>query len=174
MSCLVGIEHNGKVYIGADSAASSDEEIRIRRDQKLFRNDYLIIGACGSIRILQCLKEGLWKPSRDLNSIEEIVEMMRLHLIDMNTITNTEGVDSFESNLLIGYDGKLYEILTDFQIAEAVEGYTSNGGGKCYALGSLYETAKLKIKPEERIMRALEVAEFFCPSVRSPFVVYDL
>ena len=175
MSCIVGIENKGKVFIGADSAAANDEEIRIRRDPKIFINDYLLIAACGSIRVLQCLKEGLWIPSRDLTSIEEVIESMRIHLTSLNTITNSDGIDSFESNLLIGFRGGLYEILSDFQICEAVEGYTASGAGKCYALGSLFETRKNpKMGPKKRIQHALEVASYFCPSVRGPFIIFDV
>ncbi len=38
MTCIVGLVDNGKVYIGGDSAGCAGYDVRIREDQKVFRN----------------------------------------------------------------------------------------------------------------------------------------
>jgi len=60
-------------------------------------------------------------------------------------------------NFLVGYKGKLYEILIDFQMSEIPE-YEAIGSGASYALGSLYTTERANLSPRQRIALALRAA----------------
>lgn len=44
MTCVVGIAHDGKVYIGADSAGTGGWQQRIRSDLKVFTNGSMVFG----------------------------------------------------------------------------------------------------------------------------------
>ena len=36
MTCIVGVQEHGNVYLGGDSAGVSDHNLRIRKDSKVF------------------------------------------------------------------------------------------------------------------------------------------
>lgn len=71
---------------------------------------------------------------------------------------------------LVGYEGRLFKILDDYQIAESLDGFDACGSGELVALGSLYATRQsLAEEPETRIQEALQAAEKYSAGVRSPF-----
>jgi ATP-dependent protease HslVU (ClpYQ) peptidase subunit len=75
-----------------------------------------------------------------------------------------------EGNFLVATtEGKLYEILSDFQMNE-VDNFTAIGSGSTFALGSLF-TSKGRIKePEARVFKALQTAAFFDAATGPPFI----
>ncbi len=87
--------------------------------------------------------------------------------------TNSEDQSYFQSsNFLIGTsEGRLYELLTDFQMSE-IEDYTSVGSGSPYALGSLYTTRRWK-NQEKRIMIALKAACVYDTCSGPPYVIEE-
>lgn len=44
MTCIVGLAHGGKVYLGADSAGLAGDELTPRRDPKVFRVGEFVFG----------------------------------------------------------------------------------------------------------------------------------
>jgi hypothetical protein len=61
---------------------------------------------------------------------------------------------------------------SDFQLAEYKENYTAIGSGTQYALGSLYTTARTKLKPPDRLEIAIKAASYFSPSVGGE-IIYE-
>jgi len=53
MTCIVGIAQEGKVWIGADSAAVSGQDIRATALRKVFRRGQFLIGYTSSFRMGQ-------------------------------------------------------------------------------------------------------------------------
>jgi ATP-dependent protease HslVU (ClpYQ) peptidase subunit len=74
----------------------------------------------------------------------------------------------------VGYNGNLYCVESDFQVAEHLDDFNACGCGENYALGSLHSTAKTTMTPAERVYEALSVAEYFSAGVRKPFNVLKL
>lgn len=170
MSCVVGIVENGIIYMGADTAATSEYEIRTFRE-KIFLNRSVIVGYCGSIRPGQLLSPGQWTPPV---SIGDFPNSLRKTFNDGGCLKNGEGGgDYINCEFLFGYKKQIFEIGSDFHIIHPIENYTAVGSGRPYALGSLYETSKVQMTPEERIQKALECSSFFCPDVREPFIIYS-
>jgi len=103
-------------------------------------------------------------------------EMIRQHFGDFGAIALSQENQTqiHLSNFLVGFKGKLYEILIDFQINEIPE-YDAIGSGSSFAFGSLYNTiTRKKMKPEQRIKKALETAAFFDLSTAGPFIIEKL
>ena len=50
MTAIVGLVHKGRVWMGGDSAYSTDDEVWIQRDPKVFRRGDVLIGTCGTGR----------------------------------------------------------------------------------------------------------------------------
>ena len=170
MTCVVGIEGKGKVYIGSDSLSSSDYDIRHLKEHKVFKNEDYLIGFCGNPRSGQIIgPKYLPHPEEP---IEEFIYQIQKQLTDYNLVINDPEIATTSLiNFLIGHNGSLYQIDNDFFIAKFKENYSAIGSGSSFALGSLYETSKLKLSPEKRIRKAIKCASYFCSSVGGKIVI---
>ena len=63
MTCIVGIEHGGKVYIGGDSAGSDGHHLVIMAEPKVFKRGRFLIGYTTSFRMGQLLQHTLKPPA---------------------------------------------------------------------------------------------------------------
>jgi ATP-dependent protease HslVU (ClpYQ) peptidase subunit len=169
MSTVVGIVENGKVYLGADSLASTEEgDARPMKTKKIFRNGPYLIGFIGSVRGGQILYPEYFTPPK---KIMELPDAIIKQSEEKGCLLTGEQSQSLHAcNFLIGYKKQLWEILVDFQMTEVAE-YTSIGSGSYYAFGSLHTTNQMKdsFTPEMRMELALSAAEEFSTSTRKPF-----
>lgn len=175
MTCIVGLEHGGRVYIGGDSAGVSGYDVTVRSDEKVFENGNFIMGFTDSFRMGQILRYSFEPPDHD----PRISEMKYLVTSFMDEIRNEYRDKGFmqkeneaESGgvFLLGYNGSLYYIDSDFQVGKSADGYMAIGCGDSYALGSMHSTQNLK-DPEKRIRLALEAAAHHNSGVRAPFMI---
>ncbi len=177
MTCIIGLIEGSKVYMGADSAGVSWYDLRIRADQKVFRNGPFLMGFTSSFRMGQLLHYSFSPPTPRVG--QDIYEFLATDWIDgVRSCLQQGGYMRKENNVeeggtfLVGYQGRLFAVYSDFQVAESVKPYESIGCGSGYALGAMYATEGLP--PEERIRKALEAAEQFSAGVRGPFVVKSI
>lgn len=182
MTCIVGIEHDGHVYLGGDSAAADDWSILQLSEPKVFKVGNIVLGYCGSIRIGQLLQYGLALPEPTVNQSDmsyltlDVIDAIRACLHGRGSLRKENEVEETadSTNLLLGYKGKLYYVDYDLHVGRSRDGYYAIGSGMHIALGSLFTTEKYDISPEERIKLALEAAENLCPGVKGPFTVIRL
>lgn len=158
MTCIVGIAHGGRVFMGGDSAASVDGAIDVRLNRKVFRNGDYIIGFTGSFRVGQQLQYATLPPVEG-EPLAHIVNAV------VPLLAKLAGKETDE--ILIGYAGRLFKVSSDYSVAE-YESYTAAGQGEPYALGRLHGSLGA---PEQRVVAALAAAEAHCAAVRAPFVV---
>lgn len=156
MTCLVGIIHNGKTYIGADSAAIADQAVEVRTNRKVFRNGAYVIGFTGSFRVGQLLQYAELPPVGG-DVLAHIVNRV------VPVLQKIAGKETDE--IMIGYAGRLFKVASDYSVAE-YDNYAAAGGGEPYALGKLHGSLGA---PELRILAALDAAQAHCSSVRAPF-----
>lgn len=158
MTCLAAIIHNGKTYIGGDSAASVDDKIEIRLNRKVFRNGAYVIGFTGSFRVGQLLQ---------YTELPKPITNLLAHIINavVPVIQKLAGKETDE--LLIGAAGRLFKVSSDYSVAEYPH-YAAAGTGELVALGRLHGSLGA---PEQRVVAALEAAAEHCSGVRAPFVV---
>jgi len=176
MTCIVGVAEKGKVYIGGDSAGVSGNDIRIRADEKVFRNGDFIFGFTSSFRMGQILRYN-FKPPKRAEGITDEEYLHRDFISAVIKILKTYEYAELENNIvkggvfLFGYKGKIYYVGEDFQIGTYMNKYESVGCGKQYASGALYALEKYELKVEVKIKIALEAAETFSTGVRRPFKI---
>lgn len=173
MSSVVGLIHNGDVYIGSDSRGSSDGgDIRPIKAQKIFRVGKYLLGAVGSARGCQILHSHYFNPP---DHILDFPDYLREHCREKGCLATVDDqTEAWVSNLIIGVEGKLYEILVDFHVSQINE-FTAVGSGSAYALGSLKTTKELKITdPLRRIGLALRCAMEFDSSTGGELVIKKL
>ena len=177
MTCIAGLIDNGKIYMGADSAGVSGHSLRVRADEKVFIKGDFIMGFTTSFRMGQLLRYNLRIPPQGKDTdifeymVTSFVESVRKCLKDGGF---AEKKDEHEKGgtFLVGYAGRLFCVNSDYQVEETLLPYAATGCGEDIALGALFANGHLK--PEERILQALEAAEQFSAGVRRPFVIKQL
>ncbi len=181
MTCIVGIECNGVVYLGGDSAGVDTDTIAIhtRLDEKVFRNDDFVIGFTSSFRMGQILRYAFVPPEHNIKKddmaylVTDFMDVVRAVFRDKGFISRSDDESNTTSSeaggtFLLGYRGKLYIVDEDFQVGRVHDGFMAVGCGDSLALGSLFTTRGEK-DPLQRLQKALEAAAHFSAGVRAPF-----
>jgi ATP-dependent protease HslVU (ClpYQ) peptidase subunit len=177
MTCIAGVVHNGEVWIGGDSAGSTLQFINSRLDPKVFRNGPYLIGFTTTFRMGQILRYSFkppkYKTGRDLFEfmVTDFINAFRSSLRNAGHM-GAEGSKESGGNFLVGTQGRLFNIDSDFQVGECTDSYDSVGSGSFVAMGALY--ANKDKDPRFRIQQALEAAERYNPYVRAPFTIEKL
>jgi hypothetical protein len=176
MTCVVGLVHEGTVYIGADSAGVSGLDLVVRSDPKVFANGEFLIGYTTSFRMGQLLRFNLTPPAHPRGM--DAYEFMVRHFVPAVRDCLKEGGfaakhDEAErgGTFLVGYQGELFVIEPDYQVGTMVDHIFAVGCGAQIALGALTVSSG---EPVQRIRRALEAAGKWSAGVRAPFIIKSL
>lgn len=178
MTCIVAIAHGGKVYMGADTYGSNGYTGTYVPNPKCFINDEFLIGCTSTFRLIDLLTHKLkmgkihddYHKNPDMFMRTIFIDAVRKCLTENNHITITSGMES-GGNFLVGYRGKIYEVQPDFSVLNVPDSGGSVGSGESAARGSLWTTKDIKsMKPEKRVLIALQSAEAVNSGVRGPFV----
>lgn len=182
MTCIAGIVAEDGVYIGGDSAgADSSWNLIIRADEKVFLNGDFIFGFTSSFRMGQILRFGFTPPKRHQDTdvyeymVTSFVDSIRTRFRESGYISENR-CQEIGGTFLVGYENRLFQIDSDFQVAETLAGYDAVGCGQNSALGALYAIQKFGGfgDPEKAIEMALEASECFSAGVRRPFNIKKL
>ena len=183
MTCIVGIEHKGNIWMGADSISVSGWDTSINSIPKLFKIDNrFLIGVSGLTRTGQIIQYSLKVDQQESKIsdyefiINKFVPSLRKILKQNNnakTLSNETESDS-GGNLLVGFNGKLYKIGVAFGVVRCSNGYVAIGAGADYAKGSLYATKNKNTKPKTKILNALKAANYHSTYVQEPFIIERL
>jgi ATP-dependent protease HslVU (ClpYQ) peptidase subunit len=174
MTCIVGLVHDGAVWMGGDSAAAAGWDLTIRSDSKVFVTGPFVMGFTTSFRMGQLLRYALEVPEQS-RKVDDHAFMVTTFIDAVRDALKKGGYAKKENEtesggtFLVGYRGALYQIDSDYQVAIAVHPFAAVGCGAQVAHGSLFSTVDLP--PRERVQRALEAAETFSAGVRGPFHV---
>lgn len=176
MTCIAGVSHDGKVWIGADSAGVSGWSLRVRADEKVFRNGPFIMGFTTSFRMGQLLRYSLNPPEQTEKDdhaylCTAFVDAVRECLKSGGVATREKEAEA-GGDFLLGYRGSLYHVAEDYQVARAAGGIDAVGCGRDVAIGALAATPKAT--PRKRVLGALRAAEEFNAGVRGPFKVLSV
>lgn len=175
MTCIVGLAHEGKVYIGGDSMASANYDRQVIANRKVFSVGEFLIGYTSSFRMGQILQYHLNVPQQQDGVTDE--RYMVVDFIEAaRDCLKARGYSQINSNeesggtFLVGYRGNLYYIGSNYQVSRWQNGIAAVGCGEAYALGAMLALGD-KLKPKRRIMQALEVTAELCNGVCAPFYV---
>lgn len=180
MTCIVGLKHKDRVYIGGDSAASDIERLTIntRADEKVFTSNGIIFGFCSSFRIGQLIRYS-FNPPEQLHSksdieylVTDFIDGIRHTIQSGGSLHKENENEQFDSHFVIGYRDNLYVVYNDFQVAQPRDPFVAVGSGEDLAMGAMYATQDNN-DPVERIQIALEAASAFNMAVRPPYVIVD-
>lgn len=180
MTCIVGLEHDGDIYIGGDSAGIDGYKLQTRSDEKVFINDQFIMGFTTSFRMGQLLRYSFSVPEHSYKKddmtylVTDFVDAVRDCFRDNGYLTRDSDVES-GGTFLFGYRNSLYCMESDFQIAKSRSEFMACGCGDQVALGAMAASRSItNMKPEKRIELALQTAEEFSAGVRGPYTILML
>jgi ATP-dependent protease HslVU (ClpYQ) peptidase subunit len=184
MTCIVGIEDKGVVYVGGDSAGIDPSSLAIcgRADEKVFVTDdgEFAMGFAGSFRIGQLLRYALTPPDQGSKKddmaymVTDFIDAVRAMQKDKGSMKKENELEEHDAAFIVGYRGKLYVVESDYQVGRPIENYAAVGCGSQIALGALYATRNSGMSPEERITMALQSAVEYSAGVRLPFHIVKL
>ncbi len=175
MTCIAAcVDEKGTIWMGGDSALTADSGIlAIRTGRKVWHKGAFLMGCSGSMRTLQLLQHAFVPPLYDPSkSIETYLITSFLRATRRCLKEAGEDEKKLEEKMLVGLQGRLFQIEQDYQIGEAFCLYDAIGSGAKVAKGALFVTADLA--PDERIRKALAAAEAHIHTVRAPFYVEKL
>ncbi|MDB5042182.1 MAG: hypothetical protein JWN27_2908 [Candidatus Eremiobacteraeota bacterium] len=175
MTCIVGWIENGVVTIGGDAAAVSGLRVTQRVAPKVFINGPMVFGFTSSFRMGDLLQHAFTVPEQ--RGSESVDKYMRTTFIDaVRSCLKTGGFARKENEVerggtfLVGYEGRLFYIDSDYQVGESTDGFDAVGCGDEFARGAM---AILRAGPsvdvEAKLRRALEVAAKYSGGVSPPF-----
>ena len=179
MTCIVGIGHEGRVYIGGDSMATDGTCRMILAFRKVFRVGDFLIGGAGNVRMMQVIKYHLEvRAQQDDETDERYLVVAFAEAVckclkdkDFTTLKNAHNHEE-DGAYIVGYRGRVYRFEGDFQIVSIERNVATCGAGEQYALGAL--VALKDLEPEDRIRRALEISSELTALSAPPFYVEAL
>ncbi len=172
MTCIVGMTHQGTVYIGGDSAGVGGLGLMVRGDPKVFRTGPFLMGFTTSFRMGQLLRFA-FNPPEHPEGMDDYCYMVTSFIDAVRACLKAGGYAEKDKEVetggqfLVGYRGQLYKIFGDYQVAIPAWGYAACGCGEDYALGAIHALGSVTAR--ERVWMALEAAAAHSTGVCGPF-----
>lgn len=178
MTCIVGVEKDGVVWLGGDRAATEDGSLNrsIIRDPKVFRRGELGFGVCGLPKVIDAIAHAIDLPTQTKGSdraflVGELVPALRAGLTRLDCTSDEPPYGTcFVGSSLLAYRGCLYVLQSNFQLVSNARDYAAVGSGASFALGSFAETWRID-QPRKRVVAALRAAADGNAGVSGPFDV---
>ena len=180
MTCIVGLVHDGKIYMGGDGQYLAGWRKIRSSNPKIFRLGDMLIGTERSQRVSDIvqyaldLDDDLWDDPTIYLLVEfipKLQECLKAH----GSMLSKEGIDEMDATIMIGYKGHLFIIAEDFSLSQIGSAYEAIGGGAKYAVGYLYATDDIvSIGPEQAIENAISCASHFSASCGGPITILDI
>jgi hypothetical protein len=173
MTCIVGIETPQGVMLGADSISGDTGSWTCWTADvpKLFRLGQYVLGFTSSWRMGDLLRHQLRLAPPPATRVHRhmvvaVVPAIRACLKEGGFATTKDGAE-VGGFFLIGTNGQLFQIGSDYQVNRSTHGYNAVGVGRDIALGALAATERGA--PRRRLRLALEAAGKHCMGVRGPW-----
>ena len=172
MTTIIGVEYANRCVVLGDSRVVGDSKIYSHPDMvKVITNGNYLVGVAGDVRALQVVLH-TWKPpaflAKDRTNIfqfmvNKVAPSLKQLLTDAGLLDSKSPDKDFEINIIVGLNGSLFEIDSDFAVSRSESGYYGIGTGGDYALGALYAGAT----PEQ----AASIAALNDSKTAEPFVL---
>lgn len=179
MTCIIGVEEDGIVYIAADSMSSDGYSSQAVLQPKVFlAQDKFLIGYTTSFRMGQLLEFSLavrpkYEDEDDLKyMVTGFAETARRLFKDHGYAKTDGNGEEFGGVFLVGYNGHLYRVDIDFHVMRYTTRIAACGAGEDFALAAMLAMVKKPVK--KRLRRSLEIVSELSVFVIPPFKVMKL
>lgn len=184
MTAIVGLVHNGAVWLAGDRCVTAGTAVVPSATPKVWRSGDLLIGCAGDQSWLAAWRaefrpsEDAWAPDDPLHWLTvEGVQAVRRRMGDWGQIGKTsDGAELCDGTAIVGYAGRLYEINgAGMSVIECAESVAGVGCGANIAIGAVCGqmacTDQQRRQPANILRVAMEASRMFCAYVRAPFDV---
>jgi ATP-dependent protease HslVU (ClpYQ) peptidase subunit len=161
VTIVIGIPHDGRVYLGADTQATGDNTIRRHHEPKVWRAAGMVFGLAGSPRERQIIQYATTIPPR---SGKLHAWLCTDFVAAIRRARRSSGYDEMDGdgtecgpNMMIGVEGRLFVMYSDYQVSEFPLG-AAIGSAEDVALGAMFATRGSKMAPRRRVEVALQAA----------------
>ena len=180
MTCIVAVRDGKTVVMGADSISATFYSKDKAATPKIAQRSGLLIGGCGSWRILNLVQHSLELPTPPKTRKAMREYMVTVFIPALSALLKKSGAlhikDSIQGHsavLLVASPNYLCTVQTDFSVIESRGNYLATGAGEDFALGSLYATSSF-FGPHDRVREALKASENLSPLVSGPFHLIEV
>lgn len=180
MTCIVVVTNGKRVVMGGDSAGVGGYRLTVRKDKKVFKRTdesqtEWLFGFTSSFRMGQLIQFELVLPQINAKAradlygfmVTKFIPNLRACLKNGGYAGKNEEVER-GGTFLVGLLGRIFEIESDYQVAEPADSFYSVGCGDDLAKGSLFTSTQTN-DLRKRALQALTAAERFSSGVRGPF-----
>ena len=175
MTTVAGLEHRGTVWLGGDSAISTEDTVALQTLPKVFKRANVVIGIAGQCRLEPVMRHIVNVPNfkrgddpdRWVNV--DLASAIRKAVTGEGLVIESGWFDLGDSALLVGVGGQLFVIESDLCGWRPLPGFHAIGSGGDKAVTSLKRTANGRLKPRTRLKQALEDAASETPFTRPPW-----
>jgi len=176
MTTIIGVEYGNPCVVLGDSRIVGDSKIYSHTDMvKVVTNGNYLVGVAGDVRALQVVLH-TWKPpaflAKDRTNIfqfmvNKVAPSLKTTLTDagIDFGKSTDNDDKFELQLIIGVNGTIFELDSDFAVAMNDTGLYAIGSGGDYALGALHAGAT--------VLDAMRIAAVNNNGTSAPFHILE-
>lgn len=176
MTTIIGVQNEDSCVIVSDSRIVDNGKIYTHSKMvKAVQRGNYIIGGAGDYRALQVVLHG-WQPplvtakaKENLYefAINKVMPSLKTTLIaaGVDLVKSQNDDDKFELLLLIGINGTLFEVDSDFAVGMNDTGLYAIGSGGDYALGALHAGASM--------LDAMRIAALNNNETSSPFHILE-
>lgn len=181
MTTLIGIQGRNWALLGADTRIADDSTIYklAKGHSKIVEHEDFTIACAGDLRAINILQAGLKLPKTyvakdDAHFITSfLIPAMRKAFADSGYEKTSEGQSSHESEFLVAYNGKIYEIGSDYSWVQDSRGIYALGSGGQIALGALAaltpSSSMLRGEARKIANSVLEIASAYNSDTAPPF-----
>jgi ATP-dependent protease HslVU (ClpYQ) peptidase subunit len=180
MTTLIGIQGRTWALLGADTRIADDSTIYklAKGHSKIVEHEDFTIACAGDLRAINILQAGLKLPKTyvvkdDAHFITSfLIPAMRKAFADSGYEKTNDGQSSHESEFLVVYKAKIYEIGSDYSWVQDSRNIYALGSGGQIALGALASMqGDLTTRTEARKIagKALEIASAYNSDTAPPF-----
>jgi len=200
MTCIIGMEHKGKVYLGADRAVTIGDTVSIMNEPKIYDISNglfnFILADAGSTKLGDIIKYNFSQELRK-NTKEEVKDIhayMRtifvdtlalsfnehLHQIKMGRLINENELSGLEfSEMLVGVQGHLFKVDATLSVLDLKDDIDAIGVGADVAIGSLTQSLKSNKKRDAESIKkyfrdSLSISAKYKEGVEPPYDVWIL
>ena len=173
MTCIVALEHRGKVYFGADSCVCAEDGSRCRDEDKLVRGAGWVMGFAGNGLATDALCRGRLPPYRGEPARKWLSGCLvpRLRILLKGVGIRARGKDTGVTALVGLRRAGLWCFDDTLSVVQFRQPWGAVGCGEPYARGALSAMAglELRLEPRERLARALQAAADYSGWVAEPW-----
>jgi ATP-dependent protease HslVU (ClpYQ) peptidase subunit len=176
VTVLVGVVHNGRTWVGADSATTNGDVVAASTQPKVWQQGDFVFACTGALREQQIIQHRVTLPN--MNDSTDVLRYLCIDFADaLRQARKDSGFDEKVTTgqelgpvLLIGYEDRLFTMDSYYAVEEFAD-FAARGCGRELAMGSLHTTAGIWRDPRKRITAALEAACSVNAYCKPPFTI---